>query len=347
VELTTVADDEVVLHDGVVEHRHRGLAPGTTHERGGHRFRTLVRPPGERLATVCTVNDVHFGEVECGVVSGIEGGPIHTTPPGAEPYPEMMSRCAVADIAAAGPDAVVVKGDLTAAGTRAEYRAFLDAYAPTFGARLVQVRGNHDASRGEDFAAHPFQSVELPGVTLAVIDTTIPGKASGGIAPATLDLLDQLAADADRPVLVFGHHHAWSPDSRARPEAYFGIAPDDSERLVDLVARRPRIAGYFAGHTHRNRVRHFSATGPVPWVEVASVKDFPGAWAEYRVFEGGILQVFRRISAPEALAWADKTRDMYGGTYESYAFGDLDDRCFAIDTAGTRSAGSPPPRAEP
>jgi hypothetical protein len=80
-------------------------------------------------------------------------------------------------------------------------------------------------------------------------------------------------------------------------------------------------------------VRRFPATGDVPWAEVACVKDFPGAWAEYRVFEGGILQVVRRISAPEALAWSEKTRDMYGGLYETYAFGNLDERCFAIDTA--------------
>jgi hypothetical protein len=176
--------------------------------------------------------------------------------------------------------------------------------------------------------------VTLLGVTLAVIDTSVPGKASGGVAVETLDWLDQLAADADSPVLVFGHHHPWNPDSSERPEAYFGINPDDSDRLVEVVARRPRIAGYFAGHTHRNRVRRFSATGPVPWVEVACVKDFPGAWAEYRVYEGGILQVFRRISAPEALAWSEKTRDMYGGIYGDYAFGALDERCFAIATSG-------------
>ena len=332
VDLTTVADDEVVLHDGTVEHRHQGLEPGTAYELGGHRLRTLDRPAGERLTTVCTVNDVHFGEVECGILNGIDDHPVYTTTDGDEPYPELMNRCAIADIRAARPDVVVVKGDLTSMGTRAEYQSFLNAYGPAFGERLVHVRGNHDAYHGEDFAAFSHQSVTLPGVKLAVIDTSIPGKASGGVAAETLAWLDQLAADADRPVLVFGHHHAWNPDSRDRPEAYFGINPDDSERLVDVVARRPRIAGYFAGHTHRNRVRHFSATGPVPWVEVACVKDFPGAWAEYRVHEGGILQIFRRISAPEALAWSHKTRDMYGGIYEEYAFGELDDRCFAIAT---------------
>jgi 3',5'-cyclic-AMP phosphodiesterase len=336
VDLTTVADDEAVLHDGVIEHRHGGLAPDTAYELDGHAFTTLPRPPGERLATVCTVNDVHFGEVECGVLNGIDDDPIYTSAPGEEPYPDLMNRCAIADMRAAAPDAVVVKGDLTSMGTRAEYQAFLNAYGPAFGERMLHVRGNHDAYHGEDFASRAPLSTALPGVTLAVIDTSVPGKASGGVSGETLAWLDQLAADADRPVMVFGHHHPWNPDAGDRPEAYFGINPDDSERLVEVVARRPRIVGYFAGHTHRNRVRHFSATGDLPWVEVACVKDFPGAWAEYRVFEGGILQVFRRISAPEALAWSEKTRDLYGGLYEVYAFGALADRCFAFGTQDSR-----------
>ena len=90
------------------------------------------------------------------------------------------------------------------------------------------------------------------------------------------------------------------------------------------------LVGYFAGHTHRNRVRRFAATGEVPWVEVASVKDFPGSWAEYRVFDGGILQIHRRISSPAALDWSERTRALFGGLYPSYAFGRLEDRCFPI-----------------
>ena len=38
----------------------------------------------------------------------------------------------------------------------------------------------------------------------------------------------------------------------------------------------------------------------VPFVEVACVKDYPGAWAEYRVYEGGYTQVVRRVAAPAA-----------------------------------------------
>jgi predicted phosphodiesterase len=241
----------------------------------------------------------------------------------------MMNRHAVAEMQALDPAAVVVKGDLTTRGTKDEYQQFLDTYE-VLGDRLHHVRGNHDAYHGETFADQAPFRVDLPGVTLAVIDTTIPGKTPGAVSTETLAWLDSVAGDADRPVLVFGHHHAWSPDSNTRPEHYFGINPDDSERLVEVVARHRHMKGYFAGHTHRNRVRRFSATGDVPWVEVGALKDFPGAWAEYRVFEGGILQVFRRVSHPEALAWSEKTKQMYGGLYYDYAFGNLGDRCFAI-----------------
>src|SRR6202022_289750 len=102
----------------------------------------------------------------------------------------------------------------------------------------------------------------------------------GRLAAAQRDWLDQVGAGADRPVLVFGHHHCWDPASGTRPDGYFGIHPDASEALVAVFARRSALVGYFAGHTHRNRVRRFAATGAVPWVEVACVKDSPGAGAE-------------------------------------------------------------------
>jgi predicted phosphodiesterase len=331
-EVTTVADDEVVAFDGTEVAHWVGLEPGTTYELDhGVVATTLVRPPGERLATLATANDVHFGEVECGILDGW-ADPIVTVGPGEPPYPETMNRAAVAEIAAIDPDLVVVKGDLTAHGTAQEYEAFLDCWAPPFGDRLVHVRGNHESFHGTDLAAFDFQARTLPGVTVAVLDTSRPGRESGALTDDQLEQLDALAAEADRPVLAFGHHHVWDPSSKREP-SYFGINPDDSERLVELIARRPMLRGWFAGHTHRNRVRRFPATGDVPFVEVACVKDHPGAWAEYRVFEGGILQVFRRISAPEALDWSERTRVMFAGLYHDYAFGRLEDRCFALPSS--------------
>ena len=329
-ELTTVADDEVALFDGPEMRRFDGLEPDHEYELEGISVRTLPRPGGERLATIATVNDVHFGEVECGVLEGLDLGPILKSEAGQPPYPETMNRGAIAEITALDPDAVVVKGDLTTHGSAEEFKWFLDAYQPAFGDRLHYVRGNHDASTGESFASDAPFHVELPGICLAVIDTVIPERHTGQVSAEQLEWLDELAARSDRPVLVFGHHHAWSPLSNNREPTYFGINPDDSERLIDIVARRPALVGYFAGHTHRNRVRRFPASGDVPWVEVACVKDFPGAWAEYRVFEGGVLQVHRRISTADALAWTERTRALFGGMYPGYSFGGLDDRCFPI-----------------
>jgi len=60
------------------------------------------------------------------------------------------------------------------------------------------------------------------------------------------------------------------------------------------------------------------------------VKDYPGAWAEYRVYEGGYTQITRRVSTPEAMAWTEKTRAMFAGLYRDYALGTLSDRCLSV-----------------
>jgi predicted phosphodiesterase len=330
-ELTTVADDEAVVFVDGTPHRYEGLEPDRHRVLDGVEVTTLPRP-GERLATVCTVNDVHFGEKMCGVVEGTDIGPTFSTEPGDEPYPEVMNRGAVGEMAAIGPDAVVVKGDLTAAGTTAEFDQFRAMYEAAFDERLHVVRGNHDAYHGEDFADTPSQEVTLPGVVLAILDTARPHQINGSLSDDQLSWLDELGARADRPVLVFGHHNMWNPEHDPRVDSYFGLRPDSADRLIETFNRRSRLVGYFAGHTHRNLRQTIPGAGGAPFVEVACVKDFPGAWAEYRVFDGGILQVFRRISTPDALDWSERTREMYEGGYAAYSFGKLSDRCFMIET---------------
>jgi Icc protein len=359
-ELMTVGPDEVVVtfrtnaDDAVVtrvgEHEvttigpfHSaniaGLDPATTYELAVEgapptellpgAVTTIAAPPGELLARVATANDVHFGEVECGILEEApEVGPTFRSEPGAMPYPETMNRAAIAEIDALDPDAVVVKGDLTNLGTDEEYAAFLDAYTQ-LGERMRHVRGNHDAMIDDQMALEgaPFV-VQIPGVTLAVLDTVVPGIDRGQVTSDQLGWLDQLASASSTPILVFGHHHPWDPNSNNRSETYFGINPDDSDGLIDLFGRRDAIAGYFAGHTHRNRVRRFPQARNIPIVEVACAKDYPGAWAEYRIHEGGYTQIVRRIAAPAAMAWTEKTRAMFHGLYRDYALGGLTDRCF-------------------
>jgi Icc protein len=335
---TVVGEREISTNGAFHSVRVTGLEPETEYELRvdgaeptdllPRRVTTLGRPPGDRLATFATVNDVHFGEVECGRLGTPEElGPILQAEADADPYPIVMNAGAITEIQTLDPDAVVVKGDLTDRGTEEEYQAFLDAYSQ-LGARMHHVRGNHDAMVSHAIAAHAPHTVELPGVTLAVLDTVRPGVEHGRVSGEQLEWLEGVASASTTPVLVFGHHHPWDPSSAERNETYFGINPDDSEALCGVITRCESIGGYFAGHTHRNRVRHFEAARNVPIVEIACVKDYPGAWAEYRVHEGGYTQLVHRISTPAAMAWTEKTRGMFAGLYRDYALGSQRDRSF-------------------
>ena len=62
-DITTVADDLAVIHDGLDVRRYEALAPDTDHDLDGIAVRTLPRPDGALLCRIATVNDVHFGEV--------------------------------------------------------------------------------------------------------------------------------------------------------------------------------------------------------------------------------------------------------------------------------------------
>src|SRR6185503_19765467 len=108
----------------------------------------------------------------------------------------------------------------------------------------------------------------------------------------------------------------------------FGINPEDSEALAEVVTSHENIGGFFAGHTHRNRIRRYAAVRDVPFVEVACTKDYPGAWAEYRIYEGGYTQVVRRVTEPSAFAWAERARTMIQGIYRDLVLGSIEARCF-------------------
>ena len=90
-DVTTVADDLVVVHDGLVARRYEGLTADTEHDLDGVSVRTLARPHGELLCRFATVNDVHFGELEAGRIDDLTEGPIRRGEPGAEPYPEVVT----------------------------------------------------------------------------------------------------------------------------------------------------------------------------------------------------------------------------------------------------------------
>lgn len=338
---TRVGEVEVTTTGPYHAARITGLDPATSYELSVDgapagewlpaSFTTLEHPGGRLLATIATANDVHFGEVECGRLGDLgeeELGPIMRSEPSDPPYPQVMNRAVIDEMQALAPDVVVVKGDLTDAGRENEFEDFLDAYG-ALAPRMQWVRGNHDVKTDPQFAAgYAPYDVRVDGVALAVVDTAIPGTDRGELNAGQVAWLDELAGSTSGPVLVFGHHHVWNLAADHRSGTYFGINPDDSEALAAVVAKHENIVGYFAGHTHRNRVRRFPTARNVPFVEIACTKDYPGGWGEYRVYEGGFTQIVRRAAAPDAMAWTEKTRHMFAGLYRDYALGPLTDRCF-------------------
>lgn len=332
-DVTTVADDLAVIHDGLVVRRYEGLVPDADHDLDGVAVHTLPRPAGRLHCRFATVNDVHFGEIEAGRIDDLPDGPIRRADPGAEAYPEVMNHAAAAEMAAIEPAAVIVKGDLSADGQPAEWAAFEQCYRVPFGDRLHVVRGNHDAYQHQgDYAGDHW--IELPGVAVALLDTAIPGATTGTITTEQFDWLDARCAAATTPVFVMGHHQQWIgvDEASERSEDYFGLHPDPSDMLDALAVRRQAVVAYAAGHTHRHRARAMRRSA-IPSIEIGCTKDFPGTWAEYRVYDGGIMQVVHRMSTPEALAWSESCRGLYadfGVDYASYALGTLTDRCFTI-----------------
>ena len=159
-------------------------------------IRTLRRPGGALRCVFATVNDVHFGELGAGQIADSELGPIRRAAPDAEPYPEVMNRAAVAEMATVDPEGVIVKGDLSLDGTEQQWAAFEDCYRPAFGDRLHVVRGNHDSIRHQDAYAGD-QRIDLTGVTVALLDTTIPGSDTGTITAEQIEWLDALGRRCD------------------------------------------------------------------------------------------------------------------------------------------------------
>ena len=288
--------------------------------------RTLARPTGRLLATVATANDVHFGETECGKTGDPATdaiGPVLSSAPGEPPYPELMNGAVVDEMLALDPDVVVVKGDLTDTGKAEEYEAFLACYG-RLGARMHHVRGNHDAIRDSEMARQgaPY-AIVLDGVTLAVLDTVVPGWVGGALDAEQRGWLDDLAADTSGPVLVFAHHPAFNHD----PD--YGLQADDHAALLDVFARAARTSSAISPGT---RTRTTSCETPAAATCRASRSRAPRTTRARGRSTASTKAATPRwcagSSGPRRRDWSERARHMIQGIYRDLVLGTIDDRCF-------------------
>jgi len=173
--------------------------------------------------------------------------------------PEAGLRRAVEEVGRLpdGADAVVVTGDLTDAGTAAQYER-VSAVLDTLGLPVHVLPGNHD--RRQPMRAHfglpgdgdePIQyAVDLGGVRLLALDTTRPGHDAGALDEGRLEwLADALAAAPRQPTLIAMHH----PPMATRIAAWdaLGLPEADRRSLAGLVEQHPQVLAMCAGHVHQ------------------------------------------------------------------------------------------------
>ncbi|MEM7341100.1 MAG: metallophosphoesterase [Actinomycetota bacterium] len=291
---------------------------------------TLARPPGELVARVATVSDLHLGATRWGLTHTMRDRSDHEVP-----FPMRCARAAVSDARAWGADLLLVKGDAAHHQTPDDFRQVGELLDGVPDLPVMLVPGNHDVdapgalpmparvgSRGVRYI-RDADHTDLDGVRVIAADTSLPGRGSGSlvrVGPAVLDL----AADAPGPCLIGLHHHL---EPYRVPLNYpLGVGAPGSTRFVAALAAANPASVVTSGHTHRNRCRRY---GPVLTTEVASTRDWPGVWAAYSVFEGGVTQVVRRALRADAVTWHEYSRRALAGIWEWWSSGPISQRCIA------------------
>ncbi|MBU2561927.1 MAG: metallophosphoesterase [Nanoarchaeota archaeon] len=129
--------------------------------------------------------------------------------------PKRLATC-VKEVNRLRPDAVVVTGDLTLNGYRKEYeiaRKYLSALKP----KTLIVPGNHDArlcgyEYFDEFFGHGNNSLDLDGVHIIGVDTTVPDLDEGNIGRGKLRwLVGELCKRPRSHLRVVAMHHHLIP----------------------------------------------------------------------------------------------------------------------------------------
>ncbi|ETK35081.1 metallophosphoesterase [Microbispora sp. ATCC PTA-5024] len=151
------------------------------------------------------------------------------------------------------PDALVLTGDIADHGAPQEYEIVRELLADD-DTPLVLCPGNHD-SRGDlrkallglDGDQPVNQALNLPSATIALCDSSIPGRPEGRLDEDTLSWLDSvLTATPGVPAFVGMHH---PPVALGIPYVdEIGLREPDGLRAV--LEGHPHVVAVLVGHAH-------------------------------------------------------------------------------------------------
>lgn len=294
-------------------------------------FVTPEPPPGERLFRFATVNDIHIGVKEVGLISGL--GEPFTWPDPANPHWRFPIVTAVEEINRRGVDFVIVKGDITSGFTKGEFetaRQILDGLDPP----CYPMRGNHDRVGGnpDDYYLSVFGDL-LPGsqshfsfshkgFRFLCLDSSNLEDGHPLVSEEQLGWLGEQLKTPD-PTFVCLHHAVTKEAS-----ILFSLLDQNREDFIATVSPHDHVVGILSGHSHRDRVTHEDALGPVPCVETAATLHFPLGYTVYDVYPTGWVQTCFRMNCPPCLEWAEMTKGLYFGSGVELLFLPAEQRCF-------------------
>lgn len=312
---------------------------------------TLPAPSGQLAAQFASMNDLHFGEMRIGgqLTEDHEYGPAAPGFPVVDgtltetPYATFMNQDAVAEINTLGVDLAIIKGDIADGGLPEQF----ETAAKTFAGFQVPhhvLLGNHDyLARNHDLEVDGYallsqepapKIIEVAGWRLVMLETAKPGKHDGVFGEARRDWLADTLADSrqsNTPTLLIMHHQPVPPEHRDSYPNSIGLDSSDSLAFFDLIGDCPQVRAVLIGHTHRNCIRTYPASGPTPFIETHNSKDFPGGYAHYRLFDdGSFRQEVRRTGSLRALEHSELCRALFRGAYPGFTMGSLTERSLAI-----------------
>ncbi|MBO3746219.1 metallophosphoesterase [Streptosporangiaceae bacterium NEAU-GS5] len=157
-------------------------------------------------------------------------------------------------------DAIVATGDIADHALVEEYEIAREAL--TFNAPTIVCPGNHDVRAefrkvllGMDGDGPVNQVLRLPGLTIALCDSSIPPRRNEGfLEDETLAWLESVLAAEDGPVFVGMHH---PPVTLGMPYVD-GIMLTNPEALESILRRHPQVKAVLVGHAHTGAASTFA-----------------------------------------------------------------------------------------
>jgi 3',5'-cyclic AMP phosphodiesterase CpdA len=158
-------------------------------------------------------------------------------------------------------DGVLVTGDLADHGLPEEYEAVRELLA-LLRFPVLTCPGNHDDRSaylgtllGEPRDTGPVNRVHrVGGYTIAMCDSSIPGRDDGLLDDETLAWLDKVLAGAEDPALVCFHH----PPVPLHIPFVDRIRLRESERLAEVLAAHDNVVAVLCGHAHTGATTTFA-----------------------------------------------------------------------------------------